>query len=117
MKKRIGLLLCAFMCIITFTKAQNNTMAYKFGRFSGSTGGDDGKVVLYETSGGNISHIYEIGIYSNSCNFPAFPINNVNSTGGLDIYMIRYDANGNAQMLWTWGSATNDVAYCAKIVP
>lgn len=73
-------------------------------RTGGSTGGDEGRAVTTDSTG----NVYITGFFSSNATFSGHL---VSSEGGYDMFVIKYDANGNFAWLQSGGGYFNDDGY------
>lgn len=74
----------------------------------GGTGGDSGHSLTFD----NLDNIYATGVFSNTVEYSTSEgVNNLNSEGGFDVFVLKMDSLGN--FLWAnqFGGISNDLSY------
>jgi gliding motility-associated-like protein len=92
-----------------FIARYSSSGAYQWGKISGASGDDYGY-------GNEISkgYLYNTGGFHNTVDFdPSAAVANLSSAGGEDIFLTKYDLNGNYICGFRAGaSGTDDIGYC-----
>lgn len=73
-------------------------------RTGGSSGGDEGRAVTTDSAG----NVYVTGYFSSNASFSG---HSVSSKGGYDMYVIKYDADGNFAWIRSGGGYDHDDGY------
>jgi len=79
-------------------------------RQAGGIGYDEGRGVATDAAG----NVYLTGLYQNTASFGPF---NVNSAGFSDVYIAKYDPNGNVVWVVSAGGADYDEAHAIAVDP
>ena len=87
-----------------FLSKRDSTGALVWTRVVGTTTTDSGEGTAFDSAG----NAYLVGYTAGS--MPAFT-----SAGGFDLFVARYDANGNQTLLKQWGTSSFDFAYNVKV--
>lgn len=88
-----------------FTVKYNNNGDVLWGRTGGgSLSGEEGKAVAVDISG----NVYVTGMYNDTASFGSVTLN---GNGGSEIFIVKYDADGNLAWAKTAGGPKTDVGY------
>jgi hypothetical protein len=91
-----------------FIAKYDNAGSVTWAKRAGSTGNDIG----YGIAANSLGNVYVSGSFQNMATFDAF---NVNSLGGDDIFVARYDVNGNVQWVNRSGNTGNDIGWAVSM--
>ena len=104
---RLALAVCA-LALFTAAAAPADPPTYEWALGLGGTSGDEGRGVAVDAAGNS----YVTGVFASTVDFGGGPLA---STGSWDVYLVKYDAQGNHVWSRNFGGTSTDEANDIRI--
>jgi len=99
---------------VTITVTTHSNQPFGWARTWGGSSGDKGSAITLDTLG----NIYVAGSFGNSVDFdPGTGTDIHTSNGGYDVFLCKYNPDGNFIWARTWGGIADDKPTCAHFKP